>query len=83
MRRSGCIGRFAEILEADDELVTAPTAREVADAQISAQAVSDLSQQLVADIVAESVVDRLEAIEVNKQDGKGPFVALAAPHRPA
>ena len=46
-----------------------------------AQPAGDLPQQFVTDVVTQRVVDRLEAIEIDKQDGKWCVFALTATHR--
>ncbi len=58
-------------LEQDGELVAAEARRGVAGAHASGDAAPDLGQHLVADRVAERVVDRLEVVEVEEQDRGG------------
>ena len=61
----GDVDRFA--LHHDDELVAAESGQHVALAQRRAQPLGHDLQQLVADLVAEAVVDRLEVVEVDEQ----------------
>jgi hypothetical protein len=57
-------------LFAEDEELVAPEARDgVARAQRGPQTGGDLEQELVSGVVAEAVVDRLEAVEVEEQNG--------------
>jgi len=55
----------------DRELVAAEPRQEVAPADDRAEAARDLDEQLVAVIVAERVVDLLEAVEVDEQERGG------------
>ena len=57
----------AAVLEQDRELVAAEAGGGVAGAGGAADAIGDGLQQLVADGVAERVVDRLEVVEVDEQ----------------
>src|SRR5690606_4117164 len=59
---AACVG------EDDAELVATEAAHEVLRRQALADAPADASQQFVARAVAEAVVDRLEAIEVEERD---------------
>ena len=54
-------------VEQDGELVAAEPRRQVAGAQAGAQAAGEGDQQLVADLVAEAVVDALEVVEVEEE----------------
>ena len=54
-------------VEQDGELVAAEPRRQVARAQAGAQAARERDQQLVADLVAEAVVDVLEVVEVEQE----------------
>lgn len=58
-----------DVLEQDRELVTAETAGGVPAPAALAQALGDLDKQLVARAVTEAVVDRLEVVEVEQNDG--------------
>ena len=60
----------------DDELVTAQSRDRVDIAQLFFQTHGDALEQQVADRVAEAVVDVLEAVEVDKQDGPQVLFAL-------
>ena len=64
----------------DGELVAAEAGHDAAPAQGVAQARADQAQQLVAGLVAEAVVDALEAVEVEVEDDQAPQAAgLAGP----
>src|SRR5712692_4064455 len=65
------LGVFAD----HDELVAAETGDAVTEAECLAQAVSDVGQETVASVVAEAVIDELEAVEVEEQDRDGSAVA--------
>jgi hypothetical protein len=52
------------------ELVTPQPGQEVALAQRAAQPRADLAQQVIARVVAQAVVDLLEAVEVEQQQGR-------------
>ena len=65
------------ILDQHDELVAAEPRHRVALAQVMAQAPRDVLQQAVAGLVAEAVVDVLEAVEVDEEERE----LLAAPLR--
>ena len=56
--------------EGADELVTAVTEDQVGGSQVGAERVGHLDQQLVAGCVALSVVDGLEAINIDEADHK-------------
>ena len=60
-----------EAVEQHRELVAAEARDGVGRAHARAQALGDRDQQLVADRVAERVVDGLEVVEVDEQDGDG------------
>ena len=60
--------RVADVVQEHGELVAAQARREVAGLQRAEQAPGDGLQQLVADRVAERVVDRLEVVEVQEED---------------
>ena len=60
----------------DGEFVAAQTRHQIAVAQAAAQAVGDRLQQLVADRVAERIVDALEVVEIEAMHRE--LVALAA-----
>jgi len=71
-------GGTAGVLHQDRELVAAQPAGEVAPAQAAADPVTDLDQQLVPRGVAEAVVDRLETIDVEIEEGEAVGVAAVA-----
>ena len=64
-----------------DELVAAQAGDGVAVAHARLQALGDLLQQPVAQAVAQGVVDDLEAIEVEEQDGQPRRAAVRLGHR--
>ena len=66
----------------DGELVAAEARDQVAVAHGAAQPVRDLDQQPVAGLVAEAVVDDLEVVEVEEEDGDA-LAASAAPRSAA
>ena len=59
----------ADVAQHDDELVAAEAAQHVAVAHDGAQPLAHAAQQLVADTVAEAVVDHLEVVEVDEHHG--------------
>jgi len=59
----------------DDELVAAQAGDEIGFAHDLGQAAGDLAQQVIANLVAERVVDDLEAVEVEEHDRHLPLVA--------
>ena len=64
------MGRLAAALLDDGELVAAEAGDQLVAADHRAQPVGDLDQQLVAGRMAVNVVDRLEAVEVDAEDGE-------------
>ena len=64
-----------DVLEQDPELVAAEAGDGVAGADRLREPRSRRGQQLVADLVAEAVVDELEAVEVEEQDRRQRAVA--------
>ena len=67
-----------EVFENDDELVAAHARHRVAFTDAAFQATGGVHQQLVADIVAERVVERLEIVEVDQHQRPVPVMAGAA-----
>ena len=63
--------RAVEAVEQDRELVAAEARDGVGRAHALAQALGDRDEQLVADRVAERVVDGLEVVDVDEQHGDG------------
>ena len=62
--------RLADVRDEDAELVAAEPGHRVGLAHDRGQAARKLDQQQIAVVVAEGVVDLLEAIEVHQQDGE-------------
>ena len=73
--------RAADVLAEDHELVAADAGGGVAAAQDPGQPARDRDQQQVADVVAERVVDGLEAVEVQHEHADGLLPATEAPER--
>ena len=67
-RQRARIGRLVDAALQDGEFIAAQARDGVALAQTVAHALGDLPEQLVAERVAERVVDALEAIEIETQD---------------
>jgi hypothetical protein len=65
----GAGGRLVARVEDDRELVAAEAGQRVLRAQHGLQAGPDLAQDLVAGVMAEGVVELLEAVEVDEQEG--------------
>jgi hypothetical protein len=63
----GGVGGGAQVLEEDGEVVAAQAGQGVPGAQRALEAAGDLDQEVVAGVVAEAVVDALEAIDVEVQ----------------
>ena len=59
-----------DVVQEDDELVAAEAGRRVDFPDRLAEAVGDGHEQCVADVVPQAVVDDLEAVEVEEQDGE-------------
>ena len=76
------VADVAPPFEQDRELVAADAGDGVRGAQRRGERAGDLDQQLVAHQVAEAVVDDLEAVEVEEEDGGQPLrLAARALHR--
>ena len=67
---------FGGFLQDDDEFVAAEPRHDVARTQRAAQPAGDFHQQHVAGIMAQRIVDDLEAVEIDEQHRKLPLVAL-------
>ncbi len=65
---------FRGLLENHDEFVAAEPRHDVARTQGAPQPVRNFYQQHIAGIVAERIVDDLEAVEIDEQHGKLPLV---------
>ena len=61
-----------DVAEQHSELVAAESCRGVGRACDPPQAVGDLDEQVVADQVAQRIVDQLELVQVEEDDGVGP-----------
>ena len=72
---------LVDVLEQDDELVAAEARRGVGGADARGEPGGGLAQQLVARGVPEGVVDVLEHVEVDEQDGRPGLPALGARER--
>src|SRR6185295_17608882 len=70
LRHAGGVVDVADLLEQDGELVSTHARHRVAEADAALQAPGDLDEELVAQRVAEAVVDDLEAVEVEEEDGE-------------
>ena len=77
LRQRGGVGRLLHLRHDDGELVAAHARHGVELARAAAQALADQLEQLVADRVAERVVDALEVVEVEAKHGQA-FAALDA-----
>ena len=75
------VGLVGDVLADDDELVAAQPGHGVARPQRRVDAARDADQHLVADVVAERVVDVLEPVEVDEQHGDGARAAVRAGQR--
>ena len=75
--------RRLHVVEQDGELVAAVAGEGVALAQAGLEALAHLDEKLVADLVPEAVVDRLEAIEVHEEDGEAVPLAPSRPRERA
>ena len=64
-----------DLADEDGELVAAQAYGEVAFPDATAQPEPELRQHLVAGVVAQGVVDALEVVDVEHQQGRGPAVA--------
>ena len=67
-RERRALRRLVEVFAQDDELVASEARQRVAGAEDPVQSVGDRDEQLVADVVAVGVVDRLELVEVGEED---------------
>jgi len=82
-RDRGHVVRPVHVGEQDRELVPAQAGDGVDVSQHTGQARPDLAEQLVAEVVAEGVVDLLEPVEVDdQQSGAGPGPAVSAQRLP-
>jgi hypothetical protein len=67
MRRGHCVGDAGHVFQQQHELVAAQPGQRVGRSHHHSQPVRHLAQHRVAGSVAEAVVDRLEAVEVDEQ----------------
>ena len=75
--RGGIFGGRAEVFEDDDELVTAEAGHDIRLADALGDALGDLAQEFVSGAVAEGIVEGLEVVEIDEQDGAGGVGATA------
>jgi hypothetical protein len=71
------------LLQNDHEFVAAEPRHDIARTQRTTQPAADLHQQHIAGIMAQRVVDDLEPVEVDEQQGKLPLIACGSIDRPA
>ena len=64
-----------DILQDDDELIAAKPGDHVASPHAAPQPAADLGQQAIAGVMAEEIVDDLEAIEIDEQHRQLPVPA--------
>src|ERR1700690_203298 len=74
-------GVSGTIFDESEEFITADAGDGIGVADARTQASGDRSQQLVADVMAETVVDDLEGVEVDAEDGKELLAAGSAGQR--
>ena len=74
---------FGGFFQDDDEFVAAEPRHDVAGTQRVAQPAADFHQQHVAGVMAQRIVDDLEAVEIDEQHRKLPLIALRGVDRPA
>src|SRR5262249_37471083 len=67
----------ADILEEHHELITAEAGDGVSGPEEGFEPLRERREQLIADRMAEAVVDDLEAVDVEEQDGEGKVTAPA------
>ena len=75
------IVRLRQILEEDGELVAAEPGHGVGAATVADQATRHLAKEPVAGVMAQRVVDALEVVEVERDDGKRPAPPSGAAQR--
>ena len=69
-----CVGGGGDVLEQDGEFVSAQASHAVAGPQAGLEPSGNFDQELVAADVPEAVVDHLEAVDVQDQDGEAGLV---------
>ncbi len=67
------LGGVFEVLTQYDVLVTRQTSHRISRPQKIREPVGDGGQQLIADMVTVCIVDRLESVEIDEEDGKHLF----------
>ncbi|EXI77361.1 MAG: hypothetical protein AW10_03851 [Candidatus Accumulibacter appositus] len=72
-----------EVLEHDHELVAAEAGNRIAFTNAGRQSLADLFQQTVAHVVSEGIVERLEIVEIDEQQGPLSVSARARHQRQA
>jgi len=76
----GLVG-LRDIFEQDGELVAAEPRDGIAGPDARLEALAECHQQLIANLVAEGVVDVLEAVQIQEHDGHADFVPARASQR--
>ncbi len=72
---------FGDVIEENNELIAPEPGRGVVGSQASLEPGGDGLEQQIAARMAEGVVDDLETVEVEEQDGAAPFLALCPRQR--
>ena len=78
LRRTDGVALVADVADEEDELVAAEARCRVAGADRAGEALADRSEERVARLVAEAVVDDLQPVEVDEEHGEVGPVPLAA-----
>ena len=73
--------RVGVALDEDHELVATQPCDGVGGANATGEPAGDEVEELIAGVMPEGVVDKLEIIEIQRHDADGNLVALAQPHR--
>src|SRR5436190_14863967 len=75
-RRMRRIGNVVDVIEDDGKFIAAQTRHHIAGTQAGFQPPRNADQQLVADVMTETVVDDLETVEVQKERGEQVFLTV-------
>jgi hypothetical protein len=81
VRNDQCRLPRGDVVEEDDELISSHASGGVTCSQLAANAPSHMDEQLIAGGMAQSVVDRLEVVEIEEQDreaGRAPVREVQA-----